>query len=131
MKQLAKSRLIHSLMISMLFVISLGAGHAQAKMIPTTDLIHSGGAQYSQQQLQAALASDELKQQLADLGVDSEQLSDRISSLTPDEIQQLNAELEQQPAGGIIGVLLVIFIVFVVTDMLCATDLFTFVRCIN
>ena len=79
----------------------------------------------------SALASDELKQQLEGLGVDTEQLNDRIASLTPEEIQQLNAELEVQPAGGILGVLLTVFIVLVVTDLLCATDVFHFVRCIN
>ena len=73
----------------------------------------------------------ELKTQLEDLGVDTSQLSDRIASLTAAEIQQLNAELEQQPAGGIVGVLLTIFIVFIITDMLCATDIFSFVKCIN
>tara|TARA_B110000503_G_scaffold122938_1_gene188071 strand:+ start:339 stop:584 length:246 start_codon:yes stop_codon:yes gene_type:complete len=81
--------------------------------------------------MQSALASDELKQQLEGLGVDTEQLNDRIASLTPEEIQQLNAELEVQPAGGILGVLLTVFIVLVVTDLLCATDVFHFVRCIN
>ena len=94
-------------------------------------MINAGTEQYNQQQLQTALESEELRQQLQELGVDTKQLNDRIASLTAEEIQQLNADLEQQPAGGIVGVLLTIFIVFVITDMLCATDVFTFVRCIN
>ncbi len=107
------------------------ASFAQAKMIATTAVIQSDGMAYSQHELQSALASDELKQQLAGMGVDVDQLNDRVASLTPTEIQQLNAELATQPAGGIVGVLLTIFIVFIVTDMLCATDVFTFVKCIN
>ena len=131
MSNLIKNRWIHKFLASMMVCISLFVGHAQAKMISTDAVINAGSELYSQQQLQAALASDELQQQLVELGVDTEQLGDRIASLTPAEIQQLNAELEQQPAGGILGVLVTIFIVLVITDMLCATDVFNFVRCIN
>jgi hypothetical protein len=65
------------------------------------------------------------------MGVDPEQLNDRIASLTASEIVKLNAELEQQPAGGIVGALVTVFAVLVVTDMMCATNVFTFVKCIN
>jgi len=131
MNKLIKNRSVNKFLVSLLVVISLFAGHSQAKMISTGAVINSNGEHYSQQQLQSALASDELKQQLTDMGVDTEQLNDRLASLTPDEVQQLNAELAEQPAGGVLGVLLTIFIVLVVTDMLCATDVFNFVKCIN
>jgi hypothetical protein len=110
---------------------SFFASYVQAKMISTPDVLISDGIQYRQHELTQALASDELKQQLQALGVDTEQLNDRVASLTPGETQQLNAELTDQPAGGIVGVLLTIFIVLIVTDMLCATDVFNFVKCIN
>ena len=84
---------------------------------------------YSTQDLQ--LAAKELKQQLHALGVDAAELDDRIASLTPAEIAQLNAELAEKPAGGVLGILLTIFVVFIFTDMLCATDIFSFVKCIN
>lgn len=103
---------------------------AQAGLMPTGTLIGAHGDSYTQSQLQLALASSELKAQLESKGVDIAQLSDRIASLTPSEIMQLNTELEQQPAGGIVGTLATIFIVLVVTDLLCATDIFSFVRCI-
>ncbi|MEZ5567747.1 MAG: PA2779 family protein [Halioglobus sp.] len=131
MKNAGKVRGLNHSLVFMLVLLSLFAGHAQAKMLSTDAVINAGSGLYSQQQLQTALASDELQQQLAELGVDAKQLNDRIASLTPEEIQQLNAELAQQPAGGIVGVLLTIFIVFVITDMLCATDIFSFVKCIN
>jgi len=101
--------------------------YAQADLVSTHSLMHT----YTQDSLSAALASDELKIQLQAMGVDVEQLNDRIASLTPNEIAQLNAHLETQPAGGIVGVLVTLFLVFVLTDMLCATDLFSFVKCIN
>ncbi len=121
-----KKALVLLLVSSLLMV-----GYVQAGMMPTSALIDAQGESYTQADLRDALASEELKEQLQAMGVDVDQLNDRVASLTPSEIQQLNSELESQPAGGVVGVLLTIFIVFVVTDMLCATDVFTFVRCIN
>ena len=131
MDTLLNSKRLKKFLIALIIFNGLIGSYVQAQMISTTTMLTSDGMQYSQQQLQTALASDELKQQLEGLGVDVAQLNDRVASLTPGEIQQLNADLAEQPAGGIIGVLLTIFIVFVVTDMLCATDVFVFVKCIN
>lgn len=131
MNKTLNSKALKQFMAMMIVCLGLFSGFAQAKMIPTSSVISANGQQYDQQQLLSALSSDELKQQLQQLGVDTEQLNDRIASLTTAEIQQLNEELSEQPAGGIVGVLLTIFIVFIVTDMLCATDIFSFVKCIN
>jgi TolA-binding protein len=122
---------MHKFLVVLTLLTGLMSSYAQAAMVPTQQLITHSQESFSQQELQAALASGELEEQLTELGVDTDQLADRLASLTPAEIVQLNAELESQPAGGIVGVLLTIFIVFVITDMLCATDIFSFVRCIN
>ena len=119
-------------MILLIMLSGLMSAYSKAAMVSTSTLIHSTGTAYSTQDLQEALASDGLKQQLEDLGVDASELNDRIASLTAEEIQQLNTELASQPAGaGVVGVLLTIFLVFIITDMLCATDVFSFVKCIN
>lgn len=131
MNAILKSKSLKQFMVVLVVCTGLFSGYVQAKMVPTTTVISADGQQYDQQQLLSALASDELKQQLQELGVDTGQLNDRIASLTAEEVQQLNAELSEQPAGGIVGVLLTIFVVLVVTDMLCATDVFAFVRCLN
>ena len=122
---------MHRFLVVVTLLLSFMSSYTQAGLVSTQNLIVGGDGGYSKDQLQTALASTELRQQLVDLKVDPQQLGDRIASLTPAEILQLNAELQQQPAGGIVGVLLTIFIVFVITDMLCATDLFSFVKCIN
>ena len=49
--------------------------------------------------------------------------------MTDTEIMQLNERLKDMPAGeGAAGIILVVFIVFVITDMLGATDIFSFIR---
>ena len=118
-------------LIFLLLASGFWGSYAQAGLISTNAMISVHGESYTKVDLQTALASEELKAQLQTMGVDVGQLNDRITSLTPSEIQQLNTELEQQPAGGIVGALVTVFIVLVITDMLCATDVFTFVKCIN
>ena len=125
------STTLKRVMILLMMFSGLMSSYAQAAMVPTSSLIHSSDKSYSADDLQVALASESLQKQLVDLGVDPAELHDRVASLTPAEIQHLNAELKDAPAGGVLGVLLTIFIVFIVTDMLCATDIFTFVKCIN
>lgn len=127
-----KTFTLKHLMICLMMLSSLGSAYSQAAMVSTSDMIISEGVSYNATDLKTALASEELKQQLQDLGVDPAELNDRIASLTPSEIQQLNMELAEQPAGsGVLGILLTVFIVFILTDMLCATDIFSFVNCIN
>lgn len=117
-------------LIFLVLVSGFCSGQTYAALISTDALINQGES-YTKADLHTALASAELKAQLQTMGVDVEQLNDRIASLTPSEILALNTRLQQAPAGGILGTLATIFIVLIVTDMLCATDIFTFVKCIN
>jgi len=103
-----------------------------AAMITTDQAIQTEHQQYTKSELIQALESTELQQQLQDMGVDPKVLEERIASLTPTEISKLNDQLQQQPAGeGILGLAALLFIVFIITDALCATDLFSFVHCVN
>lgn len=124
------------LLIGLMVVVSMQATNLQAAMIATETVLQTDTPTYAQSfnhaELLEALESEALQQQLTEMGVDPQQLEERIASLTAAEISQLNAQLEAQPAGeGFIGLLALIFIVFIITDALCATDLFNFVHCIN
>jgi hypothetical protein len=78
------------------------------------------------------LDNEELQLQLSHYGIDPVAAKARIAALTPSERQLLQNHIDSQPVGGsFIGIATVLFMFFIVTDMLCATDLFTFVNCIN
>jgi len=118
--------------IALVLLFSFQSTAVNAAMIPTETVIQMEDQQYTKQELLQALESAELQQQLLTMGVDPEVLEERIASLTPAEISQLNAQLETQPAGeGFFGLIALFFVVFIITDALCATDLFSFVNCIN
>ncbi len=79
--------------------------------------------------LDEALSSPELRDRLIALGVDYRVVDQRLSSLTPDERAFLEQRIDELPAGGdVLGLLVLLFIVFVITDAIGVTDIFPFVH---
>ena len=75
------------------------------------------------------LQKDELQQQLTAYGLDASMAAERVRSMSDAEVEMLNAKLDELPAGeGIVGLAALFFIVFIITDALGATDIFTFVK---
>lgn len=120
------------LMTALFLITSLASIQAQAGMIGTHELIAEQQVQMDRQDLQALLEDDQVRERLQAMGVTAEQVEQRINSLTPAELAQFNAELEKAPAGaGVVGVIVLFLLVFIVTDMLCATNIYTFVNCVR
>lgn len=105
---------------------------AQAAMIGTPEVVAEQQRQIDRQQLLGMLEDQEVQKKLESLGVDKAQVEQRINSLTAAELAQFNQQLDEAPAGGsIVGIIVLFLLIFIITDMLCATDVFTFVRCVN
>lgn len=123
------------LLAMIIFATTLGAAHAQAAAISTGDVIAAEQVKVDRAELKAMLDNADVKQKLADMGVDPNQVEERINNLTPEELSDFNQQLEDSPAaadgGGIVGIIVLFLLIFIVTDMLCATDVFSFVNCIN
>lgn len=85
-----------------------------------------------QARLLAALARDEVRNEMARLGVDPVLAGDRVAALTDDEAARLADQIDSAPAGsGIIGALLLVFFVLLATDLLGWTKVFPFTRTIR
>ena len=100
----------------------------QAAMITTPDVIQSQQSEYDREQLFSMLDRDDVQEKLLSMGVAPEVVQDRINSMTDFEIAQLNQQINDMPAGGILGAIVLIFVVFVIPDAIGATDIFPFVR---
>jgi hypothetical protein len=73
-----------------------------------------------------ALTRDDVQAQLEALGVDPAQALERVQSLTAAELAQLDAKLQELPAGGsVIGVLGALLVVLIVLELLGVTNVFT------
>jgi len=113
----------------LLVVVQMPAAQA---MVGTSEVIAEQQLQVDRQQLLDMLEDQGVKEKLAALGVAPDQVEQRINSLTAAELAQFNQQLEQAPAGGsVVGIIVMFLVIFIITDMLCATDIFSFIRCIR
>ena len=126
MRQIALMQILLLLFLAALPLVT------SASMIDTGTLVSEQELTHDREALKAMVDQEEVRDTLESMGVSPDKVQERIDSLTPEELADLNEQLAEAPAGeGVLGVLVVIFIVFIITDALCATDIFTFVRCIN
>lgn len=103
-----------------------------ADMVDTGSVVADQQLQHDREELRAMLDRDDVKASLQRMGVDPAQVDQRINNLTQQELASFNEQLAQAPAGeGVVGIIVLFVLVFIVTDMLCATNIFSFVRCVN
>ena len=102
---------------------------AQAAMIGTDQIINQTDSSLTQEQLQQFLDQEVAQQQLLALGVSPDWVKGRVNNLTDRELARINQGIDKLNAGGdVLGVLLIIFIVFVITDVIGATNIFPFIH---
>lgn len=104
---------------------------AQAAIVDNDALLaETPTQQHTRDSLQKLFMQDQVRAQLQALGVSPEWASERARTLTDADLARINNGAGQLQAGGesVLGVLLVIFIVFVITDIIGATDIFPFIH---
>lgn len=114
--------------LSVCFFALLSANAVQAGMLSNAQVIPQNQQAYDKQMLLQALHRTEVQAQLAALGVSAVDIETRINQMTPQELATLNHRMEEQPAGGIVGFLVLLFAIFVITDAAGVTDIFPFVH---
>ncbi len=124
------NKILASILIMLIGLVQIPM--AQAAIITTDEAIQVQQSDINREYILSMLQKDELQKQLADYGLDSSLAAERVSHMSDAEIALLNERLNEMPAGeGVVGVIVLIFIVFIITDALGATDLFPFVKPIN
>lgn len=119
--------------VAMLLIVSLaGLGTplpVHAGMIPTDSAV--GGEERGS--VASFLERADVRAQLQARGVDMGQLKARVAALTDEEAAQLAAQIDALPAGGadVLGVILVVFLVLLLTDILGFTKVFPFTRSVR
>ncbi len=119
---------VTSLILSIILV-NMSFGTAMAGMVGNTAILAQSAERQSLiQQLQQA----EVREQLLSMGVQPEAVELRIQQLSDAEIAQLNRQIAEAPAGsGVVELVVLVFLVFVITDVIGATDIFPFIHPVN
>lgn len=121
------------MMAAVLLVVSVPAGLARAGLVATEDLIGESRPDDRARVLEF-LARDDVRAQMARLGVDPSEAAARVAALSDGEVARLAGVMDTVPAGQahpaviVIAVAAFVFLVLLVTDLLGLTDIFPFVK---
>ncbi len=75
--------------------------------------------------INAVLLREDVRAQLAALGVDPARAAERVSGLTLAELQQLDGQLSQLPAGaGALALIGMVMVVLLILELVGITDIF-------
>ncbi len=104
---------------------------AQAEMLTTEAAISKYAAYQDREFLMGELRTDEVKNEMIRLGVDPAEAEARLAALSDDEVASMVRQMDADSAGagGLVGALLTVFVILLVTDLLCLTRVFRFTRC--
>lgn len=123
---------VSAIMTLVMILSSMWAIPASASIVGTGELLTEQRADIDREALMSMLEREDVKSTLANMGVGEQEVQDRIQSLTPSELADFKQQLVQAPAGeGVVGIIVLFLLVFIVTDMLCATNIFPFINCIR
>jgi len=111
-------------------------GPASAGLISTDRIIEKDRASADRERVASFVARDDVRKEFQKHGVNPDEAAARVAALSDVEIGQIADRLDSLPAGqdaagAIIGAAVTIFVILLITDILCLTSVFNFTRCAN
>lgn len=129
-KQSLKRYLVAALAASHLAVFST-IPVAQASMVGTPEVLQQQQVDLNRDQLHAMLDQQDVQEKLIEMGVSRADVESRINSMTQAELAQLNHALSDAPAGAGWGAVVIgALVILMITDALCVTNVFRFMKCV-
>jgi len=118
-----KRSLVYALCLA---VLNLGSPLvARAELVGTLQAVESGTRAQDYATVSAALARDEVRDQMTALGVDPAVVEARVARLTDPELRSLADRMEQMPAGGdALAVIGIVFVVLIILELVGVIDIF-------
>ena len=109
--------------------LSLSMPAARAEMIGTGTVLNAEQRAADISGLNLLLNRADVSQKLIELGVNPADVQQRIDSLSDQELQSLTGKINSLPAGGdALGVIVLLFLVLLFTDIMGYTNVFPFVK---
>ena len=123
------ARPIAMVVIVMMTAVSVPVGPAYAVLVGTDTVISDSGA--AMERISAFLERADVVAELEALGVSPDETRARIAALSDAELNRIAGKIDSLPAGegilgAVLGAALIVFIVLLITDLLGATDVFSF-----
>jgi len=110
---------------------------ASAGLISTERVIEQDQAKADRERVNTFVAREDVRKEFQKQGVNPDEAAARVAALSDAEIGRIAQKLDNLPAGqdgaatALIGAAVTIFIILLITDILCLTHVFNFTRCAN
>ena len=118
---LKSNAVMTALLLTAMLITSLPA---RASIVGTEQMVMQETRVASMSRIDSVLAKDEVAAQLAAWGVAPEAVAQRLAALSDVELQQLAASMGNDPAGGVLVVIGVVFVVLIILEVLGVTNIF-------
>lgn len=117
---------IRRLIASLLVICMAVPLPSQSAMLATDSAL--GAAQ--RDQISRLLDRADVQSRLEAYGVKADDVKARVAALSDAEVAQLAAQIDSLPAGGdsILGLVVLVFVILLITDILGLTKIFPFTR---
>jgi len=106
-KMFKNSRFIFSVFFAMVFFFVFSFQPIYASMIETGMVINDSKTEDNRSSILTLIEDENVRQQLEQLGVEPEDAYNRVAAMTDTEIREMYASMENLPAGGSPGFILV------------------------
>lgn len=96
---------------------------AYAGMLPTGAALPP-----ARERVAAFLDREDVRAKLEAYGASAAEVKARVAAMTDDEAALVAARIDELPAGGLVGVLVAVFLVLLILDILGITKIFPFTK---
>jgi hypothetical protein len=97
---------------------------ATAGIVGTEHMVAQEARSHTLDRIDVILAGETVAAQLEAWGVAPETVRERMAALSDVELQQLAANMETDPAGGVLVVIGVVFVVLIILELVGVTNVF-------
>ena len=115
---------ILALVLSVALVFVGTTSMANASLISTQQAVATESRAELETEVRATLARADVAKMMVEMGVNLADVDSRLAALSDAELAQLHGQMEQAPAGGILGLLGLILVVLIVLELTGAIDIF-------
>lgn len=126
----AAFRAVCRILVVTMLALGIQVPYATAAVMGTDTVVGAGQSDQARDRLKGFLDRADVRGELAKRGIPAELAKQRVDALTDDEVRQAAGKIDSLPAGGsdILGVLVLIFVILLITDILGLTKVFPFTR---
>lgn len=126
--KLRSQKLLIKVLLVCFIVVSFQQS-AFAAMVTTTEIVDEQLVVAEKQKLMDLFADQQVQSQLIAMGVSPSDAKQRLENMSDEEVLAFSEKMDEMQAGsGVVGALVLVFLVLLVTDLLGYTDVFPFVK---